>query len=192
MKPVVIVGNSFLNSSLAPFEKCVPYSDADSDIWAFNTGAMRKPRITAAFQMHEPNKFFDKNTPAALKANYLDWLQNLNNPVYMRKHYEEYPTSIAYPFQDAFALTQNVRQGLIKLETVNLFCSSVDWAIALGILQERKRIDIYGVEMGLASEYEQQRGSYLFWVGLVAGRGIELNIHCGDSIFRKPIYGASL
>lgn len=169
VKPVAIIG-SHPTFGKAPKD--------DTEVWKFNTFAMTKPCSTA-FQMHKPSGYLCQSDE------YLNWLSNLTMPVYMKERREEYPTSLTYPFEDAFALTNHV---LLGDEPLKFFTSSVSEAIALAVLQDRPRIDIYGVEMALQTEYEQQRECYAFWVGYAAGRGIPLNIHGSHQVFRRPIY----
>ena len=155
----------------------------NKDVWAFNAGATHYP-ITAAFQMHKPEGYISNG------EKYLTWLSNLTVPVYMREVHPEFPTSIAYPFEEIFAMTKHVFQGTRKWEELIFFTSSVSMAIALAILQNRTKIDIYGVELVDKKEYIDQRECFSFWIGFAAGRNISLDIHCADSIFKKPIYGS--
>jgi hypothetical protein len=176
MKPVVILGAGF-----HPF--AMPRMDLkDKDVWCFNERATNRP-ITAAFQMHEEWGYLSKG------EEYLNWLRNLKVPVYMREHHDEFPTSVAYPFEEVFEMTSHVSQGLGKIEKLKFFTSTAAYAFALAVLKGYPRIDVYGIELELKTEYEKQRPGYTFWVGFAAGKGIPLNIYCGDAIFKKPLYG---
>ena len=174
MLPLVIIGRADIPSYAPEIDL------AGKDVWAFNTGAKDYP-VTAAFDMHIPFHILEN------KRHY-EWLKALTVPVYMRKRYDEFPTSIAYPFDDIYKMTGSLRQGMFELEEIKYFTSSISYALALAILQERPQLDIYGVELEDKTEYEHQRECYLFWVGFAASR-IPVNIHCGDRIFRKPLYG---
>ena len=177
MLPLVIMGRafSFLSS---------PHINLEGrDVWAFNLGATRYP-VTAAFQMHQPPYVHPDEI-----ENHNKWLKSLTIPVYMRERHEEFPTSVAYPFEDAFKLTSSIVQGTGKTSPIKYFTSSVAYAIALAILQERSEIYIYGIELEDRTEYACQRECYLFWVGFAGGRGISLSIYCGNKIFKKPLYG---
>ena len=176
MNPVAIAASD-------PLGNKAPFDDLNFDIWAFNGWARNStPRLSAAFQMHRPGGYLCHG------QGYLDWLRNLEVPVYMRQKRAEFPTSIAYPFEEVFEMTKNVRQGFKGLEGLRWLTSSISMAIALAVLQERPRIDVYGVEMQETTEYKKQRECYTFWTGFAGGRGIELNIYCGNNIFRKEIY----
>lgn len=177
MKPVVIIGGGI--NPLGGLKIDL----RGKDVWSFNTGAKRVP-ITATFQMHVP--------PYAYVDWYMDWIKSIDVPIYMRERHDDIPTSVEYPWEDAFALTGNVTQGLSQPEELKFFTSSVSYALALAILQGREEIEIHGVELNGKEEYEKQRECYAFWVGFAAGRGIKLIIRCGDSIFKKPLYGEIL
>lgn len=176
MLPVAIVGRAFRLFASPKLDL------KGKDVWAFNAGAMRHP-IAAAFQMHRiPPYVRDEKEDKV----YREWLSKITVPVYMWDKCPEFPTSIRYPFEEVARLTSHVR--CMNKELI-FNTSSVSYAVALAVLQERKQIDVYGVELEMGTEYEKQQGCYLFWVGFAAGKGINLNIYCGETIFRKPLYG---
>jgi len=163
MKPVEIVGAHPDTCGKAP---------RDGEVWAFNKYAML---ISAdlAFQVH------NKPGYECHGETYVNWLHSHNNV--MRD---------TYPYKDVFALTSHVMQGEEKLESVRLLTSTVDHALALAVVQNRPLISLYGIDLrGAKNEYRYQREGFMFWVGFAAGRGIPLNIHCADNLFRKPLYG---
>jgi hypothetical protein len=180
MKPVAIVGNL---AAGAP-----PYDNPDVEIWAFNAGAMHKGRLDVAFQMHEPPFIFGDEKKYSLESlqEYTDWLTNLTIPVYMREARPEYPTSIAYPFEQVLSMTKNIT---IKGKELRFLTSSPALALALAVLQNRPQIDLYGIEMMDNKEYRNQRECFAGWVMFAGGRGIAVNVNCAGSIFNKPIYG---
>ena len=179
MLPVAIIGRAdqFLSSPVIRI--------GGKDVWAFNAGAMHYP-ITASFQMHQYPYVRDEGNHI---AEYHAWLRNLKTPVYMRDPRDEFPTAVLYPFEEIYAMVAHIRQGLTKLTNIKYFTSTVAYAIALAVLQGRPRIDVYNIELTGKTEYEKQRECYLFWIGFAAGKGIALDIYCGDGIFKKPLYG---
>jgi len=104
----------------------------------------------------------------------------------MREAYPDAPMAIAYPFEDVFDMIKNVSHRDKPLEYIT---SSVAWAIALAVLQNRPEIDVYAIEMR-DREYKEQTDCFAFWLGFAAGRGTKININCADNIFDKPLYGA--
>jgi hypothetical protein len=176
MRPLAIIGGAY-NFLGAP--KIVI---GGKDVWGFNFGAKNYP-VTTCFQMHAYPYIMNR------REEYYTWLKNLKIPVYMRERHDEFPTSVAYPFDDVFKLTEHALQGMPDLKPIRLFTSTPAYAIALAILQGYLEIDLYGIELADKTEHEQQRDSYAFWVGFAAGRGISMKIHCGNGIFRKKLYG---
>lgn len=157
----------------------LPVFESDSEIWVLNGGGATLPRYDVVFQMHQPcdwgggwcRRWFQNNTTI---------------PVYTRELYPEIPMAIVYPFEDVFNMLKHVKH---KGNPFRFFTSSIAWAIALAVLQNRPRIDIYKIDL-LGDEYQYQKDGFAFWLGFVAGREIELNINCADNIFVKPLYGA--
>ena len=144
----------------------------------FNYRASTTP-ADAAFQMHQ-----EVNWGGGF---YRRWMRGTETvPIYMREKHKDIPMSIAYPFEEVFEMTKNIKH---KNDQLKYFTSSFGWALALAILQERKVINVYGVDMQ-DTEYVNQKDCFAFWLGFAGGRGIELNINCADSIFNKPLYGA--
>jgi hypothetical protein len=67
------------------------------------------------------------------------------------------------------------------------FTCSPAFALAAAIYQGYKRIEIYGVELSSNTEYHYQQGNFKYWLGVAAGRGIEVDIH--STMFDTPLYG---
>lgn len=104
----------------------------------------------------------------------------------MRQVYPEFPASIRYPFEEAFTLLDGIK---LKGEPLEYFTSSPAYAIAFAILQGRKKIGLYGMELH-GYQYESQKDCIAFWLGFAAGRGIEIELDCMESIYKRPLYGA--
>lgn len=169
MKPVVIVGN-------APMEYS-PY-DKDVEIWGMNVGAMEKPRVDLVVDIHTTEYLKRTGT-----KEYLDWLVSLSVPLYMRE--QTVWNASLYPFEMAYALTENVKHNG---EALKFFTNGTPYLIALAILMDKPKIIVCGVEMVMMRDF---RESFCFWVGIAGGRGIELDIIGANDIFSKPLYGES-
>jgi len=173
MKKLAIVGSHYKTKLNAPFD------DESYDIWAFNDKGRHFKRITALFQMH-PRHGYEPNKEG------LEWLRNNTTiPVYMREYRDDVPMCIAYPFDEVFALTKHV---LYEEEKLRFFTSTVPVSIALAVLQNRPSIDFYGIETASQTEYRKQRACFTFWVGFAGGKGIDINLHCGEKIFKQDLY----
>jgi hypothetical protein len=100
------------------------------------------------------------------------------------------PDSRKYPLEDIIQeLLPNIKQGRKELKPLEYFTSGGVYAIALAIYQGYDKILFFGFETEKYTEREKQREGLLFWLGYAAGRGIELEIRCLDSVFQQPKYG---
>jgi hypothetical protein len=89
MNAVAIVGYNPLTRNNAPF------LNKNVDIWSLNERAMNVRRVDLAFQLHTPKDYICKG------EEYINWLSTTKVPVYMREVHPEFPTSIAYPYEEA-------------------------------------------------------------------------------------------
>jgi hypothetical protein len=164
----------------------------ECDIWAFNEAVSIGSwiqHVTGVFQMHIPAIW--RNPANRNDNNHAAWLVGGETPpVFMQERYPEVPQAVEYPleaiihallpgFQKPASQVWNNRDGF--------FTNSVDYALALGIYLDYPRIEIYGCEMGLNTEYVYQRPGFCFWIGLALGRGIVVDYH--GSVFDVPLYG---
>ncbi len=171
---------AIVGSSRATKENA-PYHDGITEIWAFNSGAMSMQRIDVAFQIHTRESIAEESKKYNL------WLRSCGIPIYMKNKYDDIPSSVAFPYEEVLALTDHVRLHGKRLE---YFTSTPSLSIGLAILQNRPKIQFYGIGLvANPAEYKYQRECFAFWTGYAAGRGIELEINCADDIFDKPIYG---
>lgn len=156
-----------------------PVFGTGSEVWAFGSKGPYLPRLDVLFQLHQPYAW--EEVPA-----HAEWLRNAAVPVYMREKRAEFATSIHYPFEKIFRLTEHVR---VNGEPLKYFTSSPAYALALAIQQQRPKIAIHGMEL-IDKEYEAQKDCIAFWLGFAAGRGMEIDINCMEDIFKRPLYGA--
>lgn len=162
------------------------FTRTDCDIWVFNEALSTEwaTRADGVFQMHEEAIW--KNPQNRNDPKHYGWLTTqTETPVYMQATYTEVPMSEAYPLDGIVTelLPHLTKQG----EPVKYFASSIDYALALAIYKGYKRIEVYGVELETQTEYTYQRTGFGLWVGMAAGRGIEVDLHVG--IFDFPLYG---
>lgn len=181
LKKLAIVGAEPLTRDNAPWD------DQEYEIWVFNEWATQEwcKRFDAVLQMHTKDVYqnvYNKRSPG-----YWDWLKSKRGkPVYMQDVDPDVPDSKKYPLDKVLTLLENVKTKGVKPKPLN---STVAYAISLGILQDYNVIDIYGVEMSNSSEYHSQQPLFAFWVGLAAGKGIQLNVNCTQGLFVQPLYG---
>ena len=151
----------------------------DCDIWVFNEALSTDwcRRAEGVFQMHKPVIW--RSATNRNDKNHYDWLKSGDTPpIYMMDEFEDVPKSVRFPMDELL-------QRYPQMEPY--FTSSVAYAIALGVYQGYKRIEIHGVEMETESEYGHQRVGVAYWVGFAQGAGVEVEFF-GDML-KAPLYG---
>lgn len=133
----------------APSWSEAPYDDEEFDIWGINELYLqaKNKRFTAWFEIHDP-KSPSKNVEVHQK-----WLQGTKLPLYMQKHFNEYPTSIPYPRAEVKAMVNEnfIIEG--KGSPYTDFSNQITWMTLFAIYKGYKEIHIYGVDMAQQSEY---------------------------------------
>jgi hypothetical protein len=165
-----------------------PYDDLDYDIWSISNYANAEwmKRSTAVIEIHQPVLY----TQHPDDREYWGYLKNTDAVVYMLSMHNEVKNAKFYPLPEIRKeLLSNI---FLHGEPVDNLGSSIDYALALGIYLKYNVIDVYGVEMGIDSQYMTQRPGFGFWTGLAAGRGITVNINCTTDIFPKFLYGRNM
>ncbi len=153
-----------------------PFKDESVEIWGVNELYIAVPRVTRLFEIHE----YKHLTAKARNPNHLKWLQETKIPVYMRQVFEDIPQSIEFPYRE-----------IIRECGTDYFTNSISWLIGFALLHRGfKRIELYGIDMARSEEYESQRPSVEFFIGLARGRGIEIiNPPQSDIMMSSTLYG---
>ncbi len=139
-----------------------PFNEPDVEIWTVNEGYRMFPRVTRLFEIHN-RKYL---TQKIRNPQHLQWLQkNVDVPVYMLERFDDIPKSIEFPYRD-----------IIKECGSNYFTNTISWMIGFALLEDFEEISIYGVDMATDAEYQAQRPSVEFFVGLAMGRGVKVDI----------------
>lgn len=171
---LAIVGHAESTRDMAPF------GDSSFDLWTCNELPLYFPklRFNILFNLHTRGEKAMWLLPELypwigvaqladddlIKGRNLDYLQQnpAKLPVYMLKHYDDIPLSVAYPFKQIFE-----KYG-------SYFTSSIAYMMALGIEKGYKEIHIYGVDMALREEFLYQRPGVEYLIGYMRGMGIKV------------------
>jgi hypothetical protein len=99
-----------------------------------------------------------------------------------------------YPFDrvynNLFPKLLGVNTDVFPEQGINpYFTSSMDYMIALAIYEGFWQIEFYGIELKEKTEYEMQKASMEFWVGLARGCGIRMLIPSKSQLCNAPLYG---
>jgi len=167
---IAIVGKAPSSRGLAP------YHDDEWEIWTLADLVMagQVPRFHRHFELHPLNWF---ETPDGAK--YIEWMGSVTEqPIYLIEPAEAIPRGVAYPKDEMVAAFGRY------------FNNTVSWMLALAIAMKPQEIGIWGVDMAAASEYEQQRPSCEYFIGLARGAGINVHVPPQSDLLTSPrLYG---
>lgn len=176
-KKVAILG-------LAPSYKFAPFNDPTWEIWGLNDAFSLLPRYDRWFEMHSENHIktykcrFDEN------INYYDWLKKATVPIYMQEKYDNIPNSVEYPLKNIINIFGDY------------FTNTISYMIALAIYEGYEEIALYGVNMESDGEYQDQRPSVEYFIGIQKGKSLinntfkEVFIHESSPILKSAfLYG---
>lgn len=146
-----------------------PFADPDFEIWSLNEfydvapqqlGQVARDRLRW-FEIHARGGTYDGNPFIHSRdgANHAEKLNALQCPIYMERRWDDIPMSLALPVDQIVA-----RYG-------DYYTNSISWMIAMALLEGFQEIHIYGVDMAQDTEYNVQRPSCEYYVGLARGMG---------------------
>lgn len=159
-RKIAIVGKATSSMMLAP------YDDDSWEIWVLSDCFKFVPRITRSFEIHD----YDTGCHR-WKKEYTDWLKANIPKLVVHSAHPDLPGAMVYPWKKVLE------------EFLPYFTNSVSWMLALAMLEGCSEIGIYGVDMaqsdpatGRNGEYEHQRPSCEYFIGLAQGIGIKVTI----------------
>ncbi len=168
-KKLAIVGLASTTRDAAPFD------DPEYDIWSMHMGPFLLKRVDVSFEFHNPDDF--KKPQYADKA-YYEKITKMEIPIFMRKHYDDIPTSIPYPIET------------IVQEFGRYFTNSVAYMLALAFRNNYDEVLLYGVEMEHGTEYVDQARSVIYFIGLLMGKGVKVGVPPICQLFKnRYLYG---
>jgi hypothetical protein len=178
MKKLAIVGTHPSTRANAPFD------NLDYEIWVFNEAAQDQSwckRWDACFQLHKPEWYMRADNYS--NNTHWEWLQQLHpgKVIWMQAIDDLVPASRAYPLEKIIA---TVPGGFRRV-----MGSSPAQAVALALCLGYKDIGVWGVELSSNTEYGRQLPSWMYWVGVADGMGVNLEIHSGQDHFKPNLYG---
>lgn len=155
----------------------------DGETWGVNDIVLRRDKLTLAFDMHNLIvKRKSKIDGDAFKLTMEKATKN-NIPVMTLEKYDFVPTSVKYPLDE-----------IVEKFKSCYFGSSIDHMVAYALYKDYDIINLYGINMILFSEYQRQKPSLEFWIGMAMGLGRKVNVFAGEhsailKTFNRLIYG---
>jgi hypothetical protein len=154
-KKVAIVGFAESSRHLAP------YDNDEWEIWAMNQLYRHLPRGTRWWEMHAYPEYLKDQVPG---TDYMKWLEECPIPIYMTEKRDNIPNAISYPISE------------MATKYGDYFYSTISYMFALAIDEGFTTIGIWGIDLSHDSEYEYQKPSAEYFLGIARGQGIDLVI----------------
>lgn len=172
-KKVAILGT-------VPHKLKAPFDNNEFEIWAIAHACLGDPlpRVDRIFEIHKWDEVVKWGSPDA-------WKKHPNAPVYVIEPREDVPNSIAFPFkelEDKYQIFEHRKECY--------FTNSISEMVALALHEDFDEIHIYGVNMSHSSEYEFQKPSCEYWLGLAKGMGKKIYVPSESDLCKSYfIYG---
>jgi hypothetical protein len=164
---VAIVG--FASSSTMD----APFHDPEYEIWIMNQLYRFVPRADRQFEMHE--RYWEYVVEG---TDYIGYLKECPIPIYMTQNYPEYPNSVKFPLDRL-----SERFG-------RYWTSTIAFMLALAIDEGFERIDLFGIDLSVGTEYTEQRPCAERLIGYADALGITVGIPVASSLCKgSHIYG---
>lgn len=93
-------------------------------------------------------------------------VNHTKTPLYSVEHFEEIPTSIAYPREEVFSLFGT-----------DFFADSFCYMIALALYQGYRELDIYGFNYAFGEKYHHEKPCVHHWLGVAMGMGCTVSTY---------------
>lgn len=195
---VAIVGFAPSSMHLAPFQ------DESWEIWTLNNiySALPLNRWDRWFELHKNFREYppmhdvrmdagaivrgDSRPAVGAVVQHVDWLkqQAPDRPIYFLDDEPDIPAGVKYPLDQVLAWCQ--QEGVAPY-----FTNSISYMIALALMDGYKTIGVWGVDMAAGGEYQQERPSVEYWLG-VAKRYAEVVLPKESELLKARLYGYEL
>ena len=157
-----------------------PWDDPAWELWGHASARGLYQRAPDLFFDLHPRSCWTRRSN--MKAHYPQWLSKNPVPIYMQQKHQEVPSSMKFPLE----------QLLMEIPArYRYFTNHVAYMIALALSQGVTHLGLFGINYGHRSEYQTQRGSAEFWLGIAHGRGVQLVLPQSCTLLQepKPLYG---
>ena len=167
-----------------------PFDNKDYEIWTVNNLHQFVPRQDRIFEIHQ-RWTWDGQLHGKPADEHVKFMQTCVIPVYNCQVFPDIPTSIRYPIELMTEEFGMPRAGFTNPDHKDgYWTNSISMMIALAIYEKFDVIEVYGVDMAVGTEYNEQRPSCEYYLGIARGRGIEVRLpaEC-DLVKSRYIYG---
>lgn len=171
-RPLVLLGTG-------TSQRHAPWDDVSCLFWGKSYMIGQVPRLDVAFEMHAPPKCFDAGHLGSCVGREMP-------PLVMQRTWSEWPTSLVFPLdaaRAAFTVPGRARPFLT---------STPAYMLALALLQDHKprEIQLFGIDLAQGFEYQLQRPSFEFLLGIAHAVGIRVVVPAASELLRaRFLYG---
>jgi len=173
-KYLALVGFAPNNRHLAP------YDNPEYEIWTLNHAWNYEwmKRWDILFDLHSMDHLQRQVDKADEDKKHLEWLKQDHGEriILMQEVNEEVPNSKRLPIE------------ILRKKYGNFYTSSFAYMMAYALYLGYKRIDVYGFDMEAESEYNYQKDSAEYFLGLAIGLGVDIGIPKGSSLLTGTVY----
>lgn len=154
------------------------------EIWALNDCYTFLKNANRWFEIHA------REVWQADGKEHIAFLKDFPNTVYMLQHWDDVPNSVRYPFESVRdKLFPDV--DLSKPDDLKklMLASSIDYMLALALVEGFKEIRLLGINMATQTEFNHQLPTCSYWLGRAQGMGVKVVLPPECPMLEVPIYG---
>ena len=159
-----------------PSRRAVPYEDENFEIWC--------PSVLCVYpDFKRADLFFELHTEGYWQHDDVrERLQNITTPMYMQEVHEEFPASMRYPI-DTIKQYRQYHTNSISYMLALAYHSFVTTG-------KPKHVALFGIIMACEEEYGEQRPCCEYWLGVMEGAGIDIELSSDSAVLASPgLYG---
>lgn len=140
-----------------------------TEIWSLNRCYTFLHRWDRWFEVHEADLYQGKT--GLREASYVEeQLMQSKVDIYMLHPDPNIPRAVQYP-----------KEEIIEYFGIDYFTTSIAYMLALAAWENVQgqtitEVQMYGIDMSAFSEYSEQLPSVSFWLGVLKGQGVKINI----------------
>ena len=176
-KKVAIIG-------FAPSWREAPWGSDEYEFWCLNEFYKLIPEIKE-FRADRWFEIHNRDSVSKATEEHQKWLKECPVPLYMWQKYNDLPNSVKFPRDEIIEWLKN--KGC---SGAGYFTNSISWMLAFGMYEGFEEISVFGVDMANDSEYQGQRPSCEYFIGLAEGMGIKVYIpQASDLLKCTQLYG---
>ena len=166
-----------------------PFADPEFEIWTVNNLYRFVPRQDAIFEIHTREQIDAEMVHGVDSKTYIEELREMKIPVYMQEAYPDVPPAVKYPLDEMIKEFGVPRKKDGEAPDA-YFTNTISFMLALGIYQGFEEIHVYGVDMAVGTEYDSQRPSCEYYLGIAKGRGIKIYLPLESDLLKtRYTYG---